>query len=411
MRKKIAVIGAGITGLYSSIILCEKGHDVTVYETNDTAGGILSDIVYEGENYFKTCQLLNANSKWFKRLNEISSVDFNIFEPEYSSFVSDDKNEFSSNNFSIPIFDKFKVPEKINQENIITIKDRINLYDKKISNFLEKFASNLKIDTSIISSNCAINLQINRIASLSQQDYLEKIKNNNKIYDDIYAINSNRLNLKYLSALPKNGFNEFFNDLVEKYKKKIQFNFNTKIIPYWENNKLFLKTKTNEVNADVIIWTGNPTPLINSHSEKKMKSVIIRVKQLNIMLKFSNKKFFYTQVFSVNSPIYRIHLYKINDVSKISVEMIDNNLDDKDIISQLLEILNYFNVKIEINAKSVNFTNLIRHDLTSLNDYDLITSFQKKNKEKSLINSPWQTYGRDNKILSLMNDYKDCNLI
>ena len=91
--------------------------------------------------------------------------------------------------------------------------------------------------------------------------------------------------------------------------------------------------------------------------------------------------------------------------------MIDNNLDDKYIISQLVEILNYFNVKIEINAKSVNFTNLVRHDLTSLNDYNLITSFQENNKEKKLINSPWQTYGRDNKILSLMNDYKDCNLI
>ena len=411
MGKKIAIIGAGITGIYSSIILYEKGHNVSVYETNDTAGGILGDIVFEGENYFKTCQLLNANSKWFKKLNEISNVDFNVFEPEYSSFVNDGETEFSSSSFSIPVFDKFKIPEKINLENIVTIKDRIDLYDKKISNFLKKFTSNLKIDTSIISSNCAINLQINRIASISQQDYLEKIKKNNKIYDDIYAINTDRLNLKYLSALPKSGFNEFFNDIVEKYEKKIQFNFNTKIIPYWKNNKLFLKTKTNEVNADVIVWTGNPTPLINSYSEKKMKSVIIRVKQLNMMLNFSNKNFFYTQVFSINSPIYRIHLYKINEASKISVEMIDNNLDDKYIISQLVEILNYFNVKIEINAKSVNFTNLIRHDLTSLNDYNLITSFQENNEEKKLINSPWQTYGRDNKILSLMNDYKDCNLI
>ena len=71
MGKKIAIIGAGITGIYSSIILYEKGHNVSVYETNDTAGGILGDIVFEGENYFKTCQLLNANSKWFKKLNEI----------------------------------------------------------------------------------------------------------------------------------------------------------------------------------------------------------------------------------------------------------------------------------------------------------------------------------------------------
>ena len=75
--------------------------------------------------------------------------------------------------------------------------------------FLKKFTSNLKIDTSIISSNCTINLQINRIASISQQDYLEKIKKNNKIYDDIYAINTDRLNLKYFQHFQRAGLTNF----------------------------------------------------------------------------------------------------------------------------------------------------------------------------------------------------------
>ena len=67
-------------------------------------------------------------------------------------------------------------------------------------------------------------------------------------------------------GLPQNGYDELFNDLVEKFKNKINFKFNTKIIPYWDNNKLKLKSKNSNINFDSVIWTGNPTPLINSYS-------------------------------------------------------------------------------------------------------------------------------------------------
>ena len=87
MKKNIVVIGAGITGLYTAIVLSQYGHNVTVYDTKERAGGILTDIIFKNEHYFKACQLLNANSEWFSKLVDITDTKFEIFEPEYSSFI------------------------------------------------------------------------------------------------------------------------------------------------------------------------------------------------------------------------------------------------------------------------------------------------------------------------------------
>ena len=64
-------------------------------------------IIFENQHYFKACQLLNANSEWFNKLADITETKFEIFEPEYSSFINTGKNVSYSNSFSIPVFDKF----------------------------------------------------------------------------------------------------------------------------------------------------------------------------------------------------------------------------------------------------------------------------------------------------------------
>lgn len=403
MKKNIVVIGAGITGLYTAIVLSQNGHNVTVYDTKDRAGGILTDIIFEKEHYFKACQLLNANSEWFNKLFDITDTKFEIFEPEYSSFFNNGKDVIYSDSFSIPVFNKFEIPEINNISKLVSIKDRIKLYDPNVTDFLEKILFNYNLEPSNISKNCAINLQINRVTSISQQDRLKDIKSRSKIFDEIYAIDTKRLNIKYLVGLPQNGYDELFNDLVEKFNNKINFRFNTKITPYWDNKNLKLKTKNSNINFDNVIWTGNPTPLINSYSKQKMKSTVIRVKQLNLDLNYSDKKFYYTQVFSLKSPIYRIYIYQIKNKPKISIEMVDANIENKNIIYQLFEILRHLKIKIEINEKTINTSKFIRHDLTTLKDEKLIKDFQNNNSEKKLINSPWQEYGRDKKILSLLD--------
>ncbi|MGS0523821.1 phytoene desaturase family protein [Zobellia nedashkovskayae] len=48
---KIAVIGSGIGGLATACRLASKGHDVTVFEKNDSPGGKISEIHMEGYRF------------------------------------------------------------------------------------------------------------------------------------------------------------------------------------------------------------------------------------------------------------------------------------------------------------------------------------------------------------------------
>lgn len=47
-KQKIAVIGAGYTGLTAALRLAQKGHSVTIFERSDVIGGLASDFKVEG---------------------------------------------------------------------------------------------------------------------------------------------------------------------------------------------------------------------------------------------------------------------------------------------------------------------------------------------------------------------------
>lgn len=411
MKKKISIIGAGITGIYCAILLSNSGHNVEVYEANDHPGGILRDIHFNNDVFFKACQLLDSETKWFKELKKISSTDFDIFEPSYGSYVDFDGEEIFSNKFSIPIFRELNVIDisKLNK-NCVTLNERISLYDKSIKKFLLDYICSLGLNANEISGNCAANIQINRITSKENQNLLTKIKSGSKIFDEIYAVEPKKLNIKYSVALPRSGFSNFFDKLV-KYQKKIKFHYNSKIFPQWNEKELLIELNKKKINSDIVVWTGNPTLLINSFSLNKMKSSIIRVRQLNFNLKHSSKSFFYTQVFSTNTKIYRIYLYKINGISKISIEMIKNKNETNIIIKDVKKILDKFNIKIDIDLDSCVDYSFIRHDITSINDLKLIKKIRSDTENSRLICSPWDIYSRDKKIKTLVNKLNEKKLL
>lgn len=49
-KSRVAIVGGGIAGMMSALILEKKGYDVTIYEKNDQLGGRLS---YRGNGTYK----------------------------------------------------------------------------------------------------------------------------------------------------------------------------------------------------------------------------------------------------------------------------------------------------------------------------------------------------------------------
>lgn len=71
---KTVVIGAGLAGLSAAMTLEAAGHDVTVIEASDRAGGRVSSDVVDGFILDRGFQLINANYPELKRIDKRSNI-------------------------------------------------------------------------------------------------------------------------------------------------------------------------------------------------------------------------------------------------------------------------------------------------------------------------------------------------
>ena len=72
-RKKVAVVGAGAAGMQASIVLDQRGHDVTLFEASDKIGGQLNmAAVIPGKEEF------HGMLAYFRRTIELSDVDVRL---------------------------------------------------------------------------------------------------------------------------------------------------------------------------------------------------------------------------------------------------------------------------------------------------------------------------------------------
>ena len=76
--KNIVIVGGGITGCITALILRKKGHHVRIYENKPKIGGILRDYTDEGNVFFQGCQYLNLNNNWFQECFEFLKNDLVI---------------------------------------------------------------------------------------------------------------------------------------------------------------------------------------------------------------------------------------------------------------------------------------------------------------------------------------------
>ena len=412
MKKKIIIIGGGITGVVAAIYLCKK-HDVTIYESSNNLGGVLSDINHNNNFFLNGCHYFNVKTDWYKKVNPIIKKNMEVFDFTTHSFTEYlDHKTISSDKFECPVIEKIKFNTNHKFKNV-TLSDRFNLYDKDIGIFLNSIVKKLEIDPDTLIFDNAINLQLDRITSIQDVEKIKKLKEK-KIYDQIYALESKSLKIFHKVALPTNGYNiifkKFRNYLLSKNVKII---CGKKVIPIWKNKKLKLNYNKSILDSGIIIWTANPVALIYKYFLKPLDSKRFKVKQLDFEY---NKTFFkniYIQVFSKNTSIFRIFLYKSSGKQKISIECsetMNENLDD--IKKKLIKILTSFDIGfISSNLKFVGLSISSRFDICTVHDFDMITKFKESIENSNLITSDWEIYGRDAKIKNLLFKLKKKNII
>ena len=150
------------------------------------------------------------------------------------------------------------------------------------------------------------------------------------------------------------------------------------------------------------MWTGNPVALIKNYGFEKLDSKHTNVKITCGTLKNEINNCFYIQVYSLETSISRIYIYKIKGETKFTIENFDNH-QSENIILTTKKILNNFKIKFDVKEHTYEHKSK-RFSLISVKDNSIINKFLKKIKKTNLVYYDWRIYGRDQRINSLINN-------
>ena len=405
MYNKNIIIGGGITGIASALRLISDDNPVTIYEISNSIGGVLKDYKNDNGTYFNSCQYMNSENNFLQNIFHNLRKEFIEFEHTYSSFTDLFDEETICNNFA-GITMNFEKELKLSQNNNNSLDGRLRSYPSEISFKLINWVKRFGIDPEQITYDGAIGLQVSRIYIKNRVDEILEKKNLSVDYDNLYGLPRSLQGLKKIKAmLPKNGYDELFKKITLLTSKAgVKIIYNAPIIPSWINKStLLIKNRGEELQSNRVIWTCNPTALIKFYDNKKIDSVAIKMRVFVADLNGFIDNPHYIQVYSKTMNIVRIFVYKINEVSKITIECFNEEYSTNEIISNSEKLLKLNNFDLKIDKESLDSFSQKRYFLTTINDQKIFDEFYSSTKESNLINGQWNIYGRDQKIMNIFD--------
>ena len=402
--KKIAIIGAGITSFILAYYLRKKDYEVDIYESSNQYGGVLKDLKFGDNLFFNGCQYLDGNSDLVSKFVKSIGVEVDTFDPKQGSCT--DFNNKINFNFDFPgvAFSQINdfILKKNKNENL---EDRLKQYPKNISSNLIEWGKKHSINLDQLHESSCYGLGLSRIRLEDKEDEIFKAKKKDALYDDLYSVNRlKNKNLKSLKCIyPKKGYSDFFNCSINFLSKdKVNIFKNKPIIPLWDKDKLFLKLNNIKLFYDKVLWTGNPTKLIQSFNNNKLESVPIKKKIYFKKLDKKVKHNLVVNVFSDKTSINQIYVYNIKNYSAINVSTLNNGEAENDIINYCKNILNEFEFRFDL--KNFDHNTIQRQFfLLSKLDFRIIENFKSDIKNSNLLPGNWHIYQRSKKIDHYIN--------
>ena len=403
-KKKVIIVGAGITGLLSAFFLQKKKIQVEIFETKKKPGGINGDFISGEKRYISGCQYFE-NSFWFKLLPKQLKNDFYKTKVNYYSYcdIFDNKDKVTKNYPDLTVdkkidlnLEKYKSFKKC--QNLF---DRCFLYPRNISLKLYEWVSRYNLnEKNMIKDSHKNGLMFARIY-LKKNKNLKKLKKKSDFFDYIYGIpRKEKLN----GLLPKNGYDYFFESFSNYLiKKGVKINYTSPVRPKWKRKKLEIYSKNNLQKNDYIIWTGNPTSLVKEYSSKLLDSANISIKIFTFPVKGKINKPFYVQSYAKKSSILRMFFYKIRNENMCAIECFNEEESSKKICKDANKILKLLKFKIKLINLLKHQTIQKRYSTLTHTDKFLLNDLKKYATNTNLIPWPWELYSREGKILKINN--------
>ena len=393
--KDIIIVGGGYTGI--AIKGYFKSKDIKIYEASNKIGGILKDFQISNNFFFQSCQYFNSNSFSANKL-ELTG-DFYKFDHNYGSYTDIFGEKIICKNFAGPVYPGSINIKPIKTKNFKSLKDRINIYPTEISFFLSQWFKKIGVNIEEAHHTVGAGFQASRIYCVDMIEKIKSIKKSSNIADQLYGLPRNNINLNKLqSLLPVSGFNKYFEHLENLWKENIKLKTICKPIKF--NNKVYLKYGDKSECPNMTIWTANPTPLFKQIFDVKLDSNKHHAETLFGFLDKEIARPFYIQVFSQYSNILRIYIYNINNRGCYTIEKAFDDTDDRTVVRQAQKIIsNFFSVKL---LKNLARNRSLRYFVYTVRDYELINYYRKNNNIDNLIFTNFLSYGRDDKVKSII---------
>lgn len=405
MSKKIIIIGAGITGCATACELINRNFDIEIYERSDSIGGVIKDIEYNNENYFNGCHILEESNWLLKVLKNQDQKEFIKTDLFHSSYCNIFDEEILDNEIAHPVYGKdFELNIKKSKKHK-NLYECLRYYPEKVSSGLRNWLSQF-VDPVRLSSDNAIIFHINRVFFKKRISFVKKLKKNYPIYNNLFGIKKKTDKKFYL---PKKGYNSFL-EKVEKYltSNGVKIYKNSPVNIDLQENKFSITSKKNKIDFSHAIWAANPIILM---SKLKLEydniyinySIICGI--ISAKLKVGYNRYF--QIYSKDNKIVRIFIYKVGSLPKISVEILNEVISEKNLEFYQVLIEDFLENKLNLPLKlsEINYKNFKRFGYYSDKNIAQLDKMYNYFKNKNFIVDGIHLPGQEQKVNSFLKSF------
>lgn len=394
---EVSVIGGGITGLAVAHLINQP---VSVFEASKSLGGILRDLNFQGDSFFSGCQYFNGDSSWLNQMG----LEEKLFQFDhiYASYTDLFGKKTISDSFAGPVYEGSALNyDKAESFSGMSLDERCNLYPSEISSPLKNWLKYIGIDVNITHHSAITGFQASRIYPLGEEKIIAELKEKNVLADVIYGLPRNVIGLPSVKAfLPDKGFNNLFDDNLCQ-NRNIKYSTSSTVNCDIVDDRLVLKTKNGVLQPNLVIWTADPTKLVSKVLGFKLESQKFPTEILVGFLDSPVDSPFYIQVYSDESKVLRIYLYNIEGRGCFTIEKAFDEQANSDVVDFCQNIIaSFLNKEIK---KVVLRKKTIRYFAYTINDYNILSRLQRQRRIKNLITPDYLSYGRDQKIYSVID--------
>jgi hypothetical protein len=391
---KVAVVGGGFTGCMAALHSAYEGHEVELWESSVSIGGVLRDIETPDGTYFNGCQYL--------RKGMLTALDwpegFIEFPHEYGALTA-------LGNSQIRIVDDCAQPAldnlaQLSEEHLIDASalQRLHAYGphaKPLIDWAQSFGDLARLDW-----RCLIPMQLSRMY-FPEDGLVPRLKADSLRANELLAIPRRLREQTAESAwLPKGGYNALFARLHQTMRELgVSIKLSSPIKPAFDSEKLSFWSRSETLTADAVVWTSNPLPLFNRIYGIRMETPPVKMKvwvgDLRLGTKIPVPLPYYWQVFETGSSVVRLYLYELGGAIRYSAETF-GAVDDAKAWLDLQQVMHQCGlgrehrlVDVVEQLRYVNFSPNERHTFEA-SACDLL--------KRGVVPGGWQHYGREEKV-------------